>query len=98
MILLDKAKRQEAIERARWVTYIETAVEPSFQDEFVSALDFPHASDPFPHLSQILNDARAQWSPERESAVQMTASGRNQRTNREDRDARRAARTARRGE
>lgn len=98
MILLDKAKRQEAIERARWVTYIETAVEPTFQEEFVGSLDFPHTSDPFPHLAQILNDARAQWPPEREVAVQAVTSSRNQRTNRESRDARRAQRATRRGE
>ena len=46
MILLDKGKRAEAQWAARWVTYIETAVEPSFQDEFVGAIDIPHASDP----------------------------------------------------
>ncbi len=98
MILLDRAKRQEASERARWVTYIETAVEPSFQDEFVGALDLPHASDPFPHLAELLAEARAQWSPEREMAIQMAASGRNQRMSRQDRDARRAQRVVRRGE
>ncbi len=98
MILLDKGKRQEAVERARWVTYIETAVEPAFQEEFIGALDFPHANDAFPHLAQLLDEARQQWTPEREAAVQMVSTARNQRTNREDRNARRAARTARRGE
>jgi uncharacterized 2Fe-2S/4Fe-4S cluster protein (DUF4445 family) len=97
MILLDKAKRQEAQWAARWVTYIETAVEPSFQDEFVAALDLPHARDPFPHLADILAEARACWPPDRLAAVEALANtGRGGRASREDRDARRAERSARR--
>lgn len=96
MILLDKQKRQEAQWAARWVTYIETAVEPSFQSEFVGALDLPHSSDPFPHLAPILADARAQWSPDRAAAFALLAnSGRGERSSREDRMARRAQRAAR---
>lgn len=99
MILLDKQKRQEAQWAARWVTYIETAVEPSFQNEFVGALDLPHTSDPFPHLATILAEARAQWSPERMQAFATLAnSGRGERASREDRDARRAQRAARRAQ
>ncbi|MEM8859882.1 MAG: ASKHA domain-containing protein [Chloroflexota bacterium] len=52
--LLNKAKRDEAQRIAEWVTYVETAVDPSFQDEFVGAIAIPHASDAFPHLSDIL--------------------------------------------
>jgi uncharacterized 2Fe-2S/4Fe-4S cluster protein (DUF4445 family) len=96
MILLDKGKRSEASEQARWVTYIETAVEPTFQDEFVSALDLPHSSDPFPHLDEILDEARAQWPPERELAVAAALGGRMQRTTRQDRNARREERAQRR--
>jgi len=99
MILLDKGKRAEAQWAARWVTYIETAVEPSFQDEFVGAIDLPHASDPFPHLAAILSEAKAQWPPDRLFAFEAIAnSGRNQRTSREDRDARRTQRATRRSE
>ena len=97
MILLDKSKRREAQTMARWVTYIETAVEPAFQDEFVGAIEIPHASDGFPHLESILGEAKAQWTPERLLAfTAMAGSGRSGRGSREDRDARRAQRTQRR--
>jgi uncharacterized 2Fe-2S/4Fe-4S cluster protein (DUF4445 family) len=52
--LLSRAKRQEAREAARWVDYVETAVEMEFQNEFVAALNFPHTSDRFPHLADQL--------------------------------------------
>ncbi len=95
MMLLDKAKRQEAQWAARWVTYIETAVEPSFQHEFVGAIAIPHATDPFPHLADYLAECRAQWSPERQASIAtLETSGR---TSREDRDARRRDRRERRG-
>lgn len=48
--LLDRHKRQEATEVSHRVTYIETAVDPDFQEEFVRALHIPHASDAFPRL------------------------------------------------
>jgi uncharacterized 2Fe-2S/4Fe-4S cluster protein (DUF4445 family) len=66
--LLNRNKRQEAHEIAHWVKYVETAVDPDFQSEFVSALHLPHASDHFPHLDGML--------PERTSAG---ASGRGRR-------------------
>jgi uncharacterized 2Fe-2S/4Fe-4S cluster protein (DUF4445 family) len=96
MILLDKAKRQEAQWAARWVTYIETAVEPAFQDEFVGALDLPHATDPFPHLAATLASAQAHWPADRRLAMEtLTQGGRGGRTSREDRAARRAQRATR---
>jgi uncharacterized 2Fe-2S/4Fe-4S cluster protein (DUF4445 family) len=52
--LLNREKRQEGQEIARWVNYIETAVDPNFQDEFVAAIHLPHASDSFPHLAGVL--------------------------------------------
>lgn len=52
--LLSRAKRREAQEAARWVDYVETAVEMEFQNEFVAALNFPHTRDPFPHLTGLL--------------------------------------------
>lgn len=98
MILLDKQKRQEAQWAARWVTYIETAVEPSFQEEFVTALDIPHASDPFPHLEDWLAEARAQWPPDRLSAIESLTGGRGGRSSQDDRAARRAQRSVRRSD
>ncbi|MDQ3248335.1 MAG: ATP-binding protein, partial [Chloroflexota bacterium] len=97
MILLDKNKRMEAQTMARWVTYIETAVEPAFQDEFVGALDIPHAGDAFPHLETILSEAKAQWTLDRVLAFEsMANNGRSGRVSREDREARRTQRTQRR--
>jgi uncharacterized 2Fe-2S/4Fe-4S cluster protein (DUF4445 family) len=52
--LLNRDKRVEAQQVAHTVKYIETAVAPSFQDEFVNALHIPHQSDSFPHLNGIL--------------------------------------------
>ncbi len=55
--LLNRDKRREAQEIAHWVRYIETAVDPEFQNEFVDALHIPHAKDSFPHLAGILPTA-----------------------------------------
>lgn len=52
--LLNKDKRREAQAISYKVQYIETAVNPNFQDEFVAALHIPHKSDNFPHLAGIL--------------------------------------------
>jgi uncharacterized 2Fe-2S/4Fe-4S cluster protein (DUF4445 family) len=52
--LLNRHKREEAAEIARQVTYIETAIDPEFQNEFVGAIHLPHATDMFPHLEGML--------------------------------------------
>ena len=52
--LLNRAKRSEAMTLAHGVRYVETAVAADFQDEFVGAIHIPHASDPYPHLADIL--------------------------------------------
>lgn len=52
--LLNKERRQRARELARWITYVETAIEPNFQARFVDALGLPHAVDPFPHLAGLI--------------------------------------------
>ncbi len=52
--LLDKTKRPYAQELAHTIRYIETAVDPSFQDIFVSAIHIPNKIDPYPHLADIL--------------------------------------------
>lgn len=57
--LLNRNKRQEAQEIAHWVKYVETAVDPDFQSEFVGALHLPHASDLFPHLDGMLPERSA---------------------------------------
>lgn len=57
--LLNREKRQEAVDISRWVTYVETAVDPDFQNEFVGAIHLPHASDAFPHLEGVLPEQTA---------------------------------------
>lgn len=52
--LLNRDKRDEAADISRRVTYIETAVDPEFQNEFVRALHIPHAGDAFPLLEHAL--------------------------------------------
>lgn len=51
--LLNRHKREEAGRIAQWVKYIETAVDPEFQNEFVDAIHIPHATDRFPHLENL---------------------------------------------
>jgi len=53
--LLNRDKRVEADEISRQVEYIELTIEHDFQKEFIDALSFPHAKDPFPHLKNVLN-------------------------------------------
>lgn len=52
--LLNLEQRQLAERAARAVEYVETAVEGRFQEYFVAAMNFPHASDPFPHLAGVI--------------------------------------------
>jgi uncharacterized 2Fe-2S/4Fe-4S cluster protein (DUF4445 family) len=59
MALLNKAKRIEADERARWVEYIEIAIEPAFETEFLRAMHIPHMKDPFPNLKVMLEEQKA---------------------------------------
>ncbi|KNZ69142.1 ferredoxin [Thermincola ferriacetica] len=53
--LLDKNKRIEARDVAASVQFVETAVEPDFQERFAEAMAFPHAVDPFPSIQHILD-------------------------------------------
>lgn len=52
--LLSKSLRTEMQLAVRKVTKIETATEPRFQELFVAAMAFPHASAPNPHLAKVL--------------------------------------------
>ena len=56
--LLNRERRAEAERLAHWVNYVETAVHPDFQDEFVGAIHLPHATDNFEHLNDILPKAK----------------------------------------
>lgn len=48
--LLNIDKRQEAARVARQVEFVETAIEPDFQQKFMEAIAIPHARAQFPHL------------------------------------------------
>lgn len=65
MMLIDHRLRAEADWAARWVTYVETAGEPAFQDEFVASLPFPHSVDSFPHVEALMNAAQQHWDAAR---------------------------------
>jgi uncharacterized 2Fe-2S/4Fe-4S cluster protein (DUF4445 family) len=52
--LLNRGMRLKAIQLANNAIHVSTPLQSSFQDEFVAALDLPHAQDAFPHLSDIL--------------------------------------------
>jgi uncharacterized 2Fe-2S/4Fe-4S cluster protein (DUF4445 family) len=54
LCLLSRERRQRAQEVARWIDYVETAVEPNFQTRFVDALGLPHNKDEFPHLAGLI--------------------------------------------
>ena len=53
--LLSRERRRELESLARAVTKIETATEPRFQELFVAAMAFPHASAPTPHLAAAID-------------------------------------------
>lgn len=52
--LLNLDKRAEAERKAREVNFVEIAVDPNFQKEFMQAMYFPHMKDSFPHTEELL--------------------------------------------
>ncbi|MEY2524505.1 MAG: hypothetical protein QOJ66_3070, partial [Ilumatobacteraceae bacterium] len=70
--LLSMQARTELEAAARAVVKIETATEPQFQELFVAAMAFPHATAPSPHLGAVIT------LPERTSSVD-AAGGRRRR-------------------
>jgi uncharacterized 2Fe-2S/4Fe-4S cluster protein (DUF4445 family) len=52
--LLNVAARREVEALVRQIHKVETAIEPRFQDHFVAANAIPHATAPFPHLSELV--------------------------------------------
>lgn len=55
LALFDINKRIAAQEAASFVQFVETAVEPNFQSQFLLAMSFPHSKDTFPHVQHILD-------------------------------------------
>jgi len=54
MALLNRGKRTEANERARWVEFVEIATDPLFEREFMMAMHLPHMKDKFPNVKALL--------------------------------------------
>ena len=52
--LLNVEKRAEAVQVAGSIQRFELPVDAQFQERFMQALDFPHASDPFPHVAHLI--------------------------------------------
>ena len=69
LALLNRDLRQKAVQLARSAKYVETPLESKFQDEFVAALNLPHATHAFPHLEGCLPEDNADHSPERRNRV-----------------------------
>jgi uncharacterized 2Fe-2S/4Fe-4S cluster protein (DUF4445 family) len=57
MALLNRGKRIEANERARWVEFVEIATDPLFEREFMMAMHIPHMKDKFPNVKALLAKA-----------------------------------------
>ncbi len=57
--LLNRQKRIEAQKLVQRVNYVETAVDPDFQEAFVKAIHLPHAEDPFTHIAALLPTKKA---------------------------------------
>ncbi len=59
MALINKGKRIEANERARWVEFIEIATDSNFEKEFMQAMHIPHMKDKFPNLQALLEKSKS---------------------------------------
>ncbi len=54
--LLNVKKRVEANWCSRNVEYVELTVEPTFERDFMEAMQLPHMTDEFPHLRGVVRD------------------------------------------
>jgi uncharacterized 2Fe-2S/4Fe-4S cluster protein (DUF4445 family) len=54
--LLNVQKRTEANWCSRNVEYLELTVEPTFEQDFMEAMQLPHMTDKFPHLEGVVPD------------------------------------------
>jgi uncharacterized 2Fe-2S/4Fe-4S cluster protein (DUF4445 family) len=66
--LLSKKRREESAVTARTVHYIETAIDPFFQQEFVGAMHFPHMTDPYSQLQAVVSLPKKEEAPESDRA------------------------------
>ncbi len=66
LALLSQEQRALAQTLVEAVQYVETAVEPAFQELFVAAMGIPHATDAYPHLLHLLPAVAVHGSGEAE--------------------------------
>ncbi|MBI2759412.1 MAG: DUF4445 domain-containing protein [Chloroflexi bacterium] len=57
--LLNIEKRAEAMMAASRVTRYELPADPAFQNQFMLAMNFPHMNEPFPHVSHLIPNHKA---------------------------------------
>jgi uncharacterized 2Fe-2S/4Fe-4S cluster protein (DUF4445 family) len=67
--LLNRDLRLKAAELARWVIHVSTPLDPSFQNEFVAAMNLPHASDPYPALINVLPERSGDTGRKRRNRI-----------------------------
>ena len=70
MALLNKGARREIEAVVRDIEKIETAVEASFQDQFVKAMAIPHQSEPYAKLSQAVALPVRELTPDEAPAIE----------------------------
>lgn len=57
--LLNVDKRAEAMTVAARLTRYELPTDPAFQNQFMLAMNFPHMNEPFPHISHLIPNHKA---------------------------------------
>ena len=62
--LLNRDQRREAAAVAGFIERVELPVDPDFQDQYLAALNFPHASHHFPSIAHLLPGAGSDPAPE----------------------------------
>ena len=62
-MLISRQQRLEIEEVVQTVEKIETATEPRFQQLFVEAMAFPHATVPTPHLNELMDFSNVNVEP-----------------------------------
>ena len=70
MALLNKGARREIEAVVRDIEKIETAVEASFQDQFVKAMAIPHQSEPYEKLSKAVELPVRELTPDEAPAIE----------------------------
>ena len=70
MALLNKGARREIENVVRDIEKIETAVEASFQDQFVKAMAIPHQSEPYEKLTKAVDLPARELTPDDAPAIE----------------------------